>query len=125
MKTNIYSQHHEHTGWLNKISFYEDEINIMQKKLEEVNSKNTAAEVRKNVEHFQNQLIIQKRNADVLQRHIKREEKDIQKNILENPVASDHRKSEDHSEERDMIDSFEKNFNALRKEFNAFLADRL
>lgn len=125
MKTSIYSQHHDHTGWLNKLSFYNDEITVMQKNLEEVNSKNTSAQVKKKVEHFQNQLIIQKNNSDNLQHHIKREEKELQNSIKKNPVASDHRKSEDHAEEREMIDGFEKNFNELRKEFNAFLSVNL
>lgn len=125
MKTSIYSQHHDHSGWLNKLSFYNDEITVMQKRLEEISSKNTSAEIRKSVEHFQNQLIIQKNNSDNLRRHIKREERDLQSSIKKNPVASDHRTAEDHSGERSMVESFEKNFNLLRREFNAFLADRL
>lgn len=125
MKTSIYSQHHDHSGWLNKLDFYNDEIDIMQKKLEEVNSKNTGIEVRKSVEHFQNQFIIQKNNSNDLRQHVKREEKDLQNMIKKNPVAVDHRKTEDHSEERSMMEAFEKNFNLLRKEFNAFLSERL
>lgn len=125
MKTSIYSQHHDHSGWLKNLDFYNDEITIMQKKLEEVNSKNTSGEVRKSVEHFQNQLIIQKNNSDDLRHHIKREEKDIQGMIKKNPVAVDHRKAEDHSEERGKMELFEKTFNELRKEFNTFLSERL
>lgn len=125
MKTNIYSQHEEHNTWTNKLLFYNDEIKLMQEKLEEVNSKNTGIDVKKKVEHFQNQLIIQKTNSDKLHQHIKREEKEVQNSIKNNPVASDHRKTEDHSEERNMMEGFEKNFNALRKEFNAFLGEHL
>jgi hypothetical protein len=125
MKTSIYSQHHDHTGWLNKLTFYNDEIVVMQKRLEEVNSKNTSVEVRKSVEHFQNQLIIQKNNSDDLCHHIRREEKELLGNIKKNPVAVDHRKTEDHTEERDMLESFEKNFNELRTEFNTFLSKTL
>lgn len=125
MKTSIYSQHSDHSNWLNKLLFYNDEIKIMQKNLDEVNSKNTGADVRKKIEHFQNQLIIQKSNSDKLNQHIKREEKELQANINKNPVASDHRKAEDHAGERNMMEGFEANFAALRKEFNAFLAERL
>lgn len=125
MKTSIYSQHQDHVSWLSKLSFYNDEISLMQKKLEEVNSKNTSSDVKKEVEHFQNQLIIQQQNSDNVKRHIKREEKDIENNIKKNPVASDHRKAEDHTEERNMMESFENGFNALRKEFNAFLGHYL
>lgn len=125
MKTSIYSQHEDHSGWLNKLAFYNDEITIMQKKLDEISSKNNGQDIRKSIEHFQNQLIIQQGNSDKLRQHIKQEEKQIQNSIKANPVAVDHRKTEDHHEERDMMDSFEKNFNLLRKEFNAFLSDRM
>ena len=33
MKTSIYNQHDEHTEWLSKLSFYGDEIVIMQKRI--------------------------------------------------------------------------------------------
>jgi len=122
MKTTIYSQHHEHNEWLNKLSFYNDEITIMQNRLDEVSTKNNSDEVRKGIEHFQNQVIIQKDNADKLKHHIKREEREIQEIINKNPVASDHRSAEDHSEERGMIEHFENNFNSLRKEYNTFLS---
>lgn len=125
MKTSIYSQHHDHSGWLKTLEFYNDEISIMQKRLEEVNSKNTSVDVRKSVEHFQNQLIIQKNNSDDLRRHIRREEQDLQGMIKQNPVAVDHRKAEDHTDERGKMEHFEKNFNELRKEFNTFLSERL
>lgn len=125
MKTSIYSQHHDHSGWLKSLDFFNDEITIMQKRLEEVNSKNTSVDVRKSVEHFQNQLIIQKNNSDELRHHIRREEKELQGMIKKNPVAVDHRKAEDHSEERSRMEHFESNFNTLRKEFNSFLSDRL
>lgn len=125
MKTSIYSQHHEHSEWLNKLSFYDDELTLMQKKLEEVSSKNTGLDIRKSIEHFQNQLIVQKANSADLRRHIRKEEAAIQAMIQSNPVASDHRRAEDHTKERDSLDAFEKNFNHLRQEFNLFLAKTL
>lgn len=125
MKTSIYSQHGEHTEWLNKMDFYKDEISIMQKRLDEIASKNTASEVMKDLEHFQNQILIQSNTISSIKHHIKREEKDIEANIASNPVASDHRKTEDHAEEREMVQRFESNFENLRKEYNAFLSKRL
>lgn len=122
MKTTIYSQHHEHTEWLSKLSFYNDEIAIMQKRLDEICSKNNSLEVRKSIEQFQNQIIIQKSVADTIKHHIKREEKEIQQMIHKNIVASDHRRAEDHKEERQMVEDFEHNFNNLRKAYNAFLS---
>ncbi|HXD93671.1 MAG TPA: hypothetical protein VNX01_10685 [Bacteroidia bacterium] len=123
MKTTIYSQHYEHTEWLNKLSFYVDEISVMQKRIEEIAQKNTAKEVKIKIEHFQNQLLIQKNNIDALKRHIKDDEKLLKDNIMKNETAVDHRKIEDHIAEREDIEVFETNFNHLRKEFNLFLAE--
>ena len=125
MKTKIYTQHEEHNEWLNKLSFYKDELKMMQEKLEEISSKNTGLDVRKSIEHFQNQFIIQNSNSDDIRKHIQLDEKEITENIKQNPVASDHRKTEDHAAERDMVESFESNFNLLRQEFKAFLADKM
>jgi hypothetical protein len=125
MKTNIYTQHEEHTDWLNKLSFYKDELKMMQEKLEEISSKNTGSDIRKSIEHFQNQLIIQNKNSEDIREHIQLDEKKIEENIKQNPVASDHRKTEDHAKEREMVESFEINFNQLRQEFKAFLADKM
>ena len=122
MKTTIYSQHYEHTQWLNKLAFYNDEISVMQKRLEEISSKNTSKDVRMQIEHFQNQLIIQQNNTDSLKRHIKHDEKFLTNSIKKNPTAVDHRNTEDHFVERENMDAFEDNFNKLRKEFNLFLA---
>ena len=123
MKTTIYSQHYEHTQWLNKLSFYVDEISIMQKRIEEIAQKNTSKEVKVQLEHFQNQLLIQRNNTDTLKHHIKHDEKLLNDNVIQNEIAVDHRKTEDHAKEREDVEIFETNFNKLRKELNLFLAE--
>ncbi|HXU26598.1 MAG TPA: hypothetical protein VN698_05140 [Bacteroidia bacterium] len=123
MKTTIYSQHYEHTEWLNKLSFYVDEISVMQTRIDEIAQKNTAKEVKIKIEHFQNQFLIQKNNVDAIKHHIKQDEKLLQNNIMKNETAVDHRKIEDHAKEREDIEGFETNFNNLRKEFNLFLSE--
>ena len=62
MKTGekIYTQHADHTEWLSKMKFYTDEITILKNRLGEIASKNNQKDVLAQVEHFQNQLIIQK-----------------------------------------------------------------
>ncbi len=125
MKTTdstIYTQHSENSEWMNKLFFYKDEIAIMQKRLEEIAKANTVKEATVQVEHFQNQLIIQKNNIDMIKHEIKQCEQALEKNIDANPVAVDHRKTSDHVKEREEVEAFEKNFNELRKELNTFLA---
>lgn len=123
MKTSIYNQHQEHSEWMNKLAFYKDEIPVMQKRIEEISSKNTGKDVGMKIEHFQNQLLIKASNISSLVHHIQRDEKVLQADIAANPTAVDHRKAEDHAEERNMVEDFEKEFNALRKDLNVFLSE--
>jgi len=62
MKTGekLYTQHADHTEWLSKLKFYADEITLMKGRLGELASKNNQSDVLAQVEHFQNQLIVQK-----------------------------------------------------------------
>jgi len=121
----LYDLHAEHKEWLSKISFYEDEIKIMSNRIADVASKNTNKETLAMVEHFQNQLIAQKENMDIMKHDINEHEAFLEKNINDNPVAPDHRKMNDHAKHRENVESFEKVFNGLRKELNSFLSKTL
>mgnify|MGYP003472113139 CR=1 FL=1 len=70
-KKYVYDLHAEHREWLNKIAFYKDEIKIMRHRLEQVTEKNTSKEVLALVEHFQNQLIVQDEQNDILRHNVK------------------------------------------------------
>jgi len=118
----IYELHEEHKEWLNNLAFYKDEIKVMQNRISEIASKNSSAEALKQIEHFQNQLIIQRNNIDELSHSIKDHENYLENRVNENPTAVDHRKVNDHPKMRDSYTSFDKVFNELRKELNAFLA---
>lgn len=125
MKNNeskIYPQHAENVDFINRLAFYKDEIGVMQKRIEEIAVKNNAQEVNQQIEHFQNQLIVQRNNIDVIRKKVKTDDHTLENNINSNPVAADHRKVEDHAELRDTVESFEHNFNSLRKEMNSFLS---
>ena len=114
--------HHDHREWKNVLSFYEEDISTMKKRLEEVASKNTDREMHGWVERFQNKLIIQSEQIDILLHDINACEDNIIKNVENNPVASDKRKMDDHTELRDRFQTFELLFNKLRKDLNAFVA---
>lgn len=121
-KAPIYKQHREHAAWKNNLLFYKEEIAVFKRRLEELAQKNNAAEVNVQIEHFQNQFVIQRNNIDELLHVIHVCEDELETEIKKNPVAVDHRKVEFHSEEQEQIESFEKHFNALRKEFYGFAA---
>ena len=122
---SIYKQHSENSEWVSKLNFYKDEITILKERLAEVASKNSHKEVLAEVEHFQNQFIIQKNNIDEISHNVKMNEESLQKEINSNPIAVDHRKVEYHINEKNAVESFEKNFNDLRSEFKVFLAKHM
>lgn len=118
----VYDLHEEHKEWLSKLAFYKDETSVMQNRISEIANKNTLKEVLSMVEHFQNQLIVQRNNIDELNHSIMEHEAKLVQNAKENPTAIDHRSVNDHPEMRDSFNSFEKVFNELRHELNGFLS---
>ena len=124
MKTTdtIYTQHQENSEWMQKLFFYKDEIAIMKERIAEVAKKNSDKDTLAQVEHFQNQLIIQGNNIDMIKHDLGQNEKNLVKNVAANEVAADHRKVADHTSEREQVLSFEKHFNELRQELNKFLS---
>lgn len=117
-----FTQHAENTVWLTTLIFYRDDLTILKKRLEELVSKNNNKEFLKLVEHFQNQFIIQRNNIDELIHAVKANENLLEKEVEENPIAVDRRYTAYHEKEKEMVESFEKNFNELRKDFVSFSA---
>ena len=68
---NISKAGTDHTIWAKGLEFYKDELEIMNKRLLEISSKNTSEEARKGVEHFQNQFFIQQKNISDLRHQVK------------------------------------------------------
>ena len=112
--------HAEHKAWLNTIKFYDDDLKVLQNRLSEVSIKNTDKEFHAMIERFQNKLIIQKEQIDILTHEINQHEQEILKNIEENPIATDHRKVNNHADTRDKVQTFELIFNNLRKDLIKF-----
>ena len=120
MEENMYKQYEENTDWMNRVAFYKDEITILQGILSEITSKNTGDEALKEVEHYQNQFIVQRDNLDQLAHNIRLNEQKFQQEVNDNPVAVDHRRTEYHQAEKDFIEYFENNFKGLRTDFKTF-----
>ena len=102
------------------VAFYNDEITILQGVLSEIASKNTGDEALKEVEHYQNQFIVQRDNLDQLAHNIRLNEQKFEQEVNDNPVAVDHRRMEYHQAEKDFIEYFENNFKGLRTDFKIF-----
>lgn len=121
-KKTIYQLHEEHKTWLNMLLFYKDELSIMGNRIAEIARKNTAMEVLSMVERYQNQLIIQKEQIDILSHEIRGHESVLEAAVKENPTAVDHQKFSDHPQLREKVEVFEKMFNDLRAELIRFLS---
>jgi hypothetical protein len=119
--TLITDIHRTNREWLNLISFYQDELTIMEKRIAEVVSKNTDVEVLANAEHFQNQMIIQRNHLLDMQGEIVHLEDKITEEIKNNPIASDHRRHETPVDLSERVSQFRVLFYELRKEFLEYL----
>ncbi len=114
--------HSEHQEWLNRLSFYKDDIEVLKHRIEEVAVKNTKTEVLAMVEHFQNQFIIQRNEIDEFWHEIKQHENEIEKEAEKNDVALNRRRLADHPAMRERMERFEKIFHDLRVELLNFLS---
>jgi hypothetical protein len=121
-KKTVYELHEEHKTWLNKLLFYKDEVSIMAKRISEVAEKNTSKEVRASADYFNNQLLIQKEQIDILNHDIKSHETFLMVAVKDNPNAINNEEFSDHKKHRESIAVFEKLFNDLRAQLIDFLS---
>lgn len=124
-RKHIDELHAEHQTWLAEAKFYADELSIFTKRLEEIAAENTAQEVKIQVEHFQNQFIIQQEQLDTLNHEAVIQEQWLANYAKENPVAIDRHLFGDHQATHAKITTFKEIYADLKAEFNRFLADRM
>ena len=124
-KVNLLTQHQQHKTWLNYLSFYKDEMEIFQKRLEEVAQKNTAREVQAFVEHFQNQFILQKEQHDILKDEIQTLENRIEAAYEANVTLAINQRPSEEVELKDRVETFTRLFKEMKDEFYQFVARHL
>jgi phosphoenolpyruvate-protein kinase (PTS system EI component) len=120
--TNTTQVNAEHQEWLKGLDFYKEDIHILENRLTEIASKNTAFEARQGIEHFQNQFLVQRNNIDELRHKIKEH---ISTNGKKTELAAEvveNEKLAEHENLKDEYLSFEKVIKDLRQEFNIYLA---
>ncbi len=69
-KVNISHVNNMHNQWLRSLNFYKTEMTILKGMLTEIAGKNTAPEIMKEVEHFENGFRVQTNNIDTLTHEI-------------------------------------------------------
>lgn len=117
--------HQEHLEWLNKLDFYKDDIAILKRRIEEVAAKNTGHDVMAMIEHFQNQLIIQRNELDEFRHAIKEHENELEAAVKSNPTATNRQRLSDDPMLRSRMERYETIFNELRMELYRFLSKSL
>ena len=56
----LFDLHKAHVAWKKDLAFYEDELQVLKKRLSEVSIQNTSQDIKMKVEPFRNKFIIQK-----------------------------------------------------------------
>jgi metal-dependent hydrolase (beta-lactamase superfamily II) len=120
---NIKHITHLHSDALRGLDFYEQELSILQERLEEITADNTSPAVLEKIDHFQDQFIVHQRYIDDLRYNLHKNLKNIEEQIIENAGFIDKIR---YTENKNLYEQYvteEKIFNELRHEFNRFAAE--
>lgn len=121
-KINVKHVQNLHDEALRGLQFYKEEMNILQHRLEEITKDNTNIEVMRNIEHFQNQLIIQRNNMDELRHTINEHLGLITHQLEKTSYFVSENADEAQTKLYEQYLSLEQRINELRHEFNRFAA---
>lgn len=113
--------HFEHERWGKQLDFYNDELNSFKNRLGEISSRYTDSEVLAQLEHFQNQFILQQEVIDTLNHEINVHEDTIMGEAKENMTAVNRRLFDDHGDLRDKMETFVKLYNELKNNYMRYL----
>lgn len=108
--------------WSRCIDFYLADIDILQERLQEVAVKNTKAPVMENVERFQNQLILEKDNLQILRHKIHVQKDKLVTEVKKSSCLADLDIVDTQTLLREKIQLAEKIFLDLKHSFYRFLA---
>ncbi len=120
--SNISHIGNKHNEWISGLDFYKDDIHIMEQRLSELAGHKLDMDAKRNMEHFQNQFIVQRNNIDELKHKINEHLKHLGKeaglhagHINQEMVKEHELLSEDYT-------MLEKVMNELRHDFNNYLS---
>lgn len=120
---HISRMNNEQSDWQRGLQFYKQELQIHTHRLSDVSGMyDSRDELKPNVEHFQNQFIIQSNNIDQLAHEVNEHVAKINKETLEMAQHIHADTLLEHDSLRDRYCSLEKTINDLRHEHNKFLA---
>ncbi|MBX9784597.1 MAG: hypothetical protein K2X48_15005 [Chitinophagaceae bacterium] len=112
----------EHHEWLKAIDFYDQELDILEKRLAEIINKNTGTDAMAGAGHFQNQFIVQRNNIDELRHAIREHDHKTADDAFAHGGHIHSELVSEHAGVKENFSSFEKVIKDIRSEFNDYLA---
>jgi hypothetical protein len=120
--TSIKNVSRNHEEWKSALEFFKDELQVFKHRLLEVASKNTAKETMQQVEHFQNQFLVQGENIDILRHDINAHLNRMAKETLLHAGHIDQEEIPVHFLLKERFETEQKVFTGLKEEFQQFLS---
>ncbi len=114
--------HFEHQQWRRELLFWEDELKSLQNRLNELVLRWTDKEVLAQLEHYQNQFIIQENAIDELEDHINFHETNISEQFKKGKDVLDLQMIKEHIEFRNQMDTQRNLYSELKGNFFRFLS---
>jgi hypothetical protein len=121
-KSHIGDLHFEHQQWVKELKFYKDELPVFQKRLDEIASRYTNKEVLKELDHFQNQILIHSNALDELIHEVNVHEAELAKYAEEHPIAIDHVLFHSHAPFRERIETNRQMVAELKRDFYKYVS---
>lgn len=122
MKDTIANVHLQCEDWMREIDFFKTELVYLRKRLDEVASKNTHAEVLAEVEHFENKFKIIDIHLDELHHDVNLKNEALLIEAEEKPKYINVKMIESDENLFDLIGDTRTDFYATKKEFYQFLS---
>ncbi len=113
---------HEQSDWERGIAFYQDDLKILEHRLQEISQQYSLIEVKSQVEHYQNQFLIQNRNLSDLIQKIKTHSHQVHLDIHEHAQHITDETIAEHDQLKETYFMLERTILDLRHDFYRFLS---
>ena len=118
---SIRSLHMEYQLWTRELIFYKEEIRIFEDHLTAILKRNNKNGVPAQVEHFQNQFILQKEVIDYLKHDLQVSERQLAGFVYEmSGDGIENIKMDNHGSLRERMTTFRKIYKDIKNEFRRF-----
>ncbi len=124
MKKGVYMSdlHFEHVTWKRQLDFEKDDLKFLQARLEEVASDWTDQDVLTEVGQYQSKFTRHNQVIDELLHDIHTSEAELSKFAKDNPIGNDEVTFKDHTKMRDKVETQNKMYAEMKRDFARFLS---